>query len=67
MTFLGLALASALLLPFVAALNGRELKLEAGALPPLEPEVEEGGALLLPALSVGFVVLPGAEAAACGS
>ena len=50
-----------------AALNGRELKLEAGALPPLEPKVEEGGALLLPALSVGFVVLPGAEAAACGN
>ena len=50
-----------------AALNGRELKLEAGALPQLEPKVEEGGALLLPALSVGFVVLPGAEAAACGN
>jgi hypothetical protein len=50
-----------------AALNGRELKLDAGGvLPALEPNVEAGGPpLVMPPLSVAFVVLPGATATAC--
>jgi heparanase 1 len=49
------------------ALNGRELKLVAGKVPPLVPSVVHGGALVIPPLSVAFVVVPAAAAAACST
>jgi hypothetical protein len=49
-----------------AQLNGIELQLQAGELPPLVPKVDSGEQMLtMPPLSVAFVVLPEAGVASC--